>query len=407
MKSSLKSLNTVQRIAYLDAADLGAALAQRREPGLVAQPLALLDERGQVLAINDRATAAGIRIGQSERQAVARAPRLMTRPADRYPIWETQGELLARVARDAGRWQPAGLGAAYLDVAGIGGDLTSWSQALIAEVGGPGPHSLGLACGLGLTSGKFSAQIAGQTAPHGARLLTEPAAERAFIEPQPVTWLPLGAEAMRHLLHLGVRTLGAYGRLPAAGVLARFGALGGAAQRWAQGHDDRPVLLPAELPHVALRIEFDAPVADREILLASLLRRAMSPLAQLQANFQAVGRLTLIVTRADGRLLPGQHTFPRPTAALASIRATLNTLLERTAWRDAGASEITLTLEEITDAPAQQLTLWEEATSPRAALVALLSQLTPRFGPQAFQMAALVEPSHPLPERRSNWQVFA
>ena len=43
----------------------------------------------------------------------------------------------------------------------------------------------------------------------------------------------------------------------------------------------------------------------------------------------------------------------------------------------------------------------------RAALVALLSQLTPRFGPQAFQMAALVEPSHPLPERRSNWQVFA
>jgi hypothetical protein len=333
---------------------------------------------------------------------VARAPRLMTRPADRYPIWETQGELLARVARYAGRWQPAGLGAAYLDVAGIGGDLTSWSQALIADVG-----SLGLACGLGLTSGKFSAQIAGQTAPHGARLLTEPAAERAFIEPQPVTWLPLGAEAMRHLLHLGVRTLGAYGRLPAAGVLARFGALGGAAQRWAQGHDDRPVLLSAELPHVALRIEFDAPVAEREILLASLLRRAMSPLAQLQANFQAVGRLTLTVTRADGRLLPGQHTFPRPTAALASIRATLNTLLERTAWRDAGASEITLTLEEITDAPAQQLTLWEEATSPRAALVALLSQLTPRFGPQAFQMAALVEPSHPLPERRSNWQVFA
>ena len=112
------------------------------------------------------------------------------------------------------------------------------------------------------------------------------------------------------------------------------------------------------------------------------------------------------MTRADGRLLPSQHIFPRPTAALASIRATLNTLLERTTWRNAGASEMTLTLEEITDAPAQQLTLWEEASSPRATLTALLSQLTPRFGPQTFQMAALVEPSHPLPERRASWQAF-
>jgi len=107
------------------------------------------------------------------------------------------------------------------------------------------------------------------------------------------------------------------------------------------------------------------------------------------------------------RLLSSQHTFPRPTAALAPIRATLDALLERTAWRDAGASDMTLTLEEITDAPAQQLTLWEEATSPRAALTALSSQLAPRFGPQTFQMAALVEPSHPLPERRACWQAFA
>jgi nucleotidyltransferase/DNA polymerase involved in DNA repair len=401
MKAAGKTPASVQRIAYLDAADLGAALALRREPALAAQPLALLDDRGQVLAVNERAATAGIAVGQSERQAAARAPALVTRPADRYPIWETQAALLAAVARYAGRWQPAGLGAAYLDLAGVGGDLASWSQALSAEVGG-----LGLACGLGLTSGKFSAQIAGQTAPHTVRLLAEPAAERAFVDPQPVTWLPLGPDALRHLLHLGVRTLGAYRRLPAAGVLARFGALGATAQRWAQGHDERPVLLPAELPHETLRVEFAAPVVDREILLASLLRRAAPRLTQMQARGQAVGCLTLTVTRADGRLLPGQHTFPQPAAALAPLRAALNTLLARTAWRDHGASELTLTLAEITDAPAQQLTLWAEASSPRAALTALLDQLAPRFGPQTFRMAALVEPSHPLPERRTSWQVF-
>ena len=113
MKSSMQTPRPAQRIAYLDAADLGATLALHREPDLAAQPLALLDARGQVLAVNHRAGAAGIVVGQSEHQAVSRAPRLVTRPADRYPIWETQAELLARVARYAGRWQPAGLGAAY------------------------------------------------------------------------------------------------------------------------------------------------------------------------------------------------------------------------------------------------------------------------------------------------------
>ena len=166
------------------------------------------------------------------------------------------------------------------------------------------------------------------------------------------------------------------------------------------------MLLPAELPQVALRVEFDAPVADGALLLASLLRRAAPRLTQLQARGQAVGRLTLTVLRADGRLLPAQHTFPQPTAALAPLRAALSALLAHTAWRANGASELTLTLAEITDAPAQQLTLWTEASSPRAALTALLDQLTPRFGPQTFRMAALVEPSHPLPERRASWQAF-
>ena len=203
-------------------------------------------------------------------------------------IWETQAELLAAVARYAGRWQPAGLGAAYLDLAGIGGDLASWSQALIADVG-----KLGLACGLGLASGKFSAQIAGQTTPHTVRLLAEPAAERAFVEPQPVTWLPLGAEAVRHLLHLGVRTLGAYGRLPAAGVLARFGALG--RDRAALGAGTRRPARAAARRAAARRAAGRVRRAgggsgDPAGEPAPPGRAAAGP---VQARFQAVGRLTL------------------------------------------------------------------------------------------------------------------
>jgi len=78
--------------------------------------------------------------------------------------------------------------------------------------------------------------------------------------------------------------------------------------------------------------------------------------------------------------------------------------LERIAWRDAGASELTLTLEELTDAPAQQLTLFDPQDDDRARLSALLARLAARFGADAFRLASLADPDHLLLERRAAFQ---
>ena len=73
-------------------------------------------------------------------------------------------------------------------------------------------------------------------------------------------------------------------------------------------------------------------------------------------------------------------------------------------WDGQGAAEITLTLAGITDAPAQQLTLFDPQDDDRARLSALLDRLAARFGADAFRLASLADPDHLLLERRAAFQ---
>jgi protein ImuB len=244
--------------------------------------------------------------------------------------------------------------------------------------------------------------VAGQIAGQNAALLLIELAQRDFLAGQPAATLPLDADALTQLRHLGIRTLGQYTRLPAAGVLARFGQAGRTAQRWAQGLDDRPVTPPWESPEVTVRIEFETPEVDRERLLAALSHRADRLLDPLRDRLQAIARMLLTITRADGRTLPVTHTFPQPTAAAGSVRLALADLLARMPWEGQGATEITLTLAGITDAPSQQLTLFADATdNTRTRLTATLDRLAARFGADAFRLASLTDPDNLLLERRA------
>ena len=204
----------------------------------------------------------------------------------------------------------------------------NWCQALAAAV-----RSLGWQPALGATGSKFGASVAGQVAcaERGAAAGPRRRSAPSWPASRPAP-LPLDADALTQLRHLGIRTLGQYTRLPATGVLTRFGPAGRTAQRWAQGLDDRPVLPPWESAEVAARIEFETPLADRERLLAALLRRADRLLVPLRDRLQAVARLLLAITRADGRTLPVSHTFPLPTAAAEPVRLALAGLLERVTW---------------------------------------------------------------------------
>ena len=366
----------------------------------------LLDDAGQVMAADARAAAVGVAPGQTERQAVARCPLALLKPASHYPVVEAQVAFTERVARYAGRWQPAGLGAIYLDTTGLPGNLIDWGQEMANEL----RSNLNVSPSIGLTSSKFSSSAAGQLALPSQALILDPITQPTFLSRQPSTLLPLETDALLQLRHLGIRTLGQYARLPAAAVLTRWGRAGHTAQRWAQGHDDRPVIPPSEREEVSAHIEFDGVLLDRDILLAALARKAEKLLDPLRDQLQAIGWLRVTITRGDRRTISVKHTFPMPTAIGSSVKLALDRVLGRVEWTvgpDAGegASDASLILGDITDAPAQQLSLLE-TPSPREALTATLEKLAARYGRDSFCMAVLTEPDHPLPERRVSWQGF-
>jgi protein ImuB len=256
---------------------------------------------------------------------------------------------------------------------------------------------------LGVTGSKFGAHVAGQAAWRNAALLLTPAAQQAFLSSHPVTTLPLDLDILTQLRHLGIRTLGQYARLPVAGVLSRFGPAGRTAQRWAQGLDNRPVVSPWEAPEISVRVEFEMPLADRERLLPILMHRAGKILVSLVGRLQAANRLTLEVTREDGRIVPIDHVFPQPTAAAEPVRLAIGAALYRVAWEGQAAAEITLTFAGITDAPGEQLPLFDGGDDgSRSRLGALLDRLATRFGSEAFRLATLADPENPLPERRAS-----
>jgi protein ImuB len=400
-------------IAYLWVPHFGTSIARRTSGAPEGRPLILLDGDSRVLAADVAAARSGVTLGLPERHAAARCPEALLAPAARFPIWEAQEMFLERARSYSGRWQPDGLGCVYLDMTGLespanpgardatGGlnaGLLSWCQAVAGAV-----RVLGWQPALGITGSKFGAHVAGQAAWQNTALLLTPAAQHAFLSSQPVATLPLDLDTLTQLRHLGILTLGQFARLPVAGVLSRFGAAGRTAQRWAQGLDDRPVVPPWEAPEVSTRVEFDAPLADRERLLLTLMQRAGKLLTALAGRLQAAGRVTLEITRADGRIVPVSYTFPLPTAAVEPVRLAVGAALSRVPWDGQAAAEITLTLAGITDAPAEQLALFDAGEeSSRSRLSALLDRLSTRFGPDAFQLAALVDPDNPLPERRAS-----
>jgi protein ImuB len=390
-----------QRVAYLWVPYFAAAVARRADHTLGGRPLVLMDEQGRVLAADAEAAGAGVVPGMPERSALARCSHALCVPATRYPIWETQEALWEQIRSYAGRWQPDGLGRLYLDAAWAGSDLLGWCQAVAGVT-----RRLGWEPALGATASKFGAGVAGQVAGENTALLVTPAAQRTFLADQPMAALPLGADALLQLRYLGIRTLGQFACLPPAGVVTRFGPAGRTAQRWAQGLDDRPVIPPWEAPEVSTRIEFDAPLADRDRLLAVLVHHAGRMLAPLHERLQAAGRAVLAVTRIDGRVIPAGYTFPMPTAALERVRLGLAAALDRVAWDGQAAAEITLTLAGITDAPGPQLTLFDFDVDGRARLRATLDRLVARFGPDAFRLATLTDPHNPLPERRASWRKY-
>jgi nucleotidyltransferase/DNA polymerase involved in DNA repair len=254
---------------------------------------------------------------------------------------------------------------------------------------------------LGWDSTKFTAQAATQYTQPGRLLAVATLRERTFLQPLPVTLLPLGQDTLQRLGFLGLRTLGQYAALPPGAVWQQFGRSGRLAQRCARGEDDRPVVPRSQRRRLAAHCDLEDPLVEQERLLAAVRRLIAPLLLELRESLQACGHVRLTV-HFDSGAQERAHSFLFPTADERRTVLILAQLLSQMHWCT-GATGLEVALEGIQDAVVEQLPLVSTATEQKRQLCEVQRYLTARFGASRLRRAVLSQPSAPLPEWRVAW----
>ena len=379
--------------------DFSIALACRQYPAWRDQPLALLGPDERVWAVSPTAQRYGVQVEMRPPQAQIACPDVLLRPLDVAAAQAEQSALLAELAVWALPVEPQAWGQAYVDLHAVA-KTAAVVQPLAAELGRRLRHALGdaLLPALGWDSGKFTARVAAVNATPGRMRLVDKADEVRFLQPLPITLLPLPRPHLQQLHWLGIRTLGQFAKLPATAVWQRFGAGGKLAQRLAQGRDDRPVRAGVSSAAAPITIPIDPPTGLLQPVVDATMASLRPLLAERAAGLEGVRRLRIELSFVTGGTRAVDLTFVEPASQAARVQTALVQHLCALRW-PGEVQAVQWTLLETGELAAPQLSLFAESLARLAPIAAIAEQFSSRYGPLFFQ-ANLPNPTHPAPERR-------
>ena len=404
-------------MACVDVPALPLQLLMRRHPGWTAQPAAVVDRdrpQGVVEWVNEPARRAGVLPGMSYATGLSLAGAL--RAAEMPP-----GDVEAGVAAITGLLrrftpgiEPSGVhpGVFWLDASGLQplfASLVDWARGVRGHLQAAGFRGRVV---VGFTRfGTYALARAGAEADRrgpdlGVTVLGDASAERRAACRVPLRRLDVDPALRDALDTLGVRTVGAFVRLPAAGVRRRFGREAHRLHREAAGDLVVPFQPAPAVEPLARHLDLDAPETDVHRLLFRV-KQALDPLlGALAARQAALAGLELRLRLDAPAAAPRAERVERmrPAAPTLDARQVLNLLHLRVEGLalSAGVIEIDLTVSPAR-ATREQLRLFQEETRRdlRAADRAL-ARIRAEFGDGAVVRAALTD-GH-LPEAAFDWR---
>ena len=181
---------------------------------------------------------------------------------------------------------------------------------------------------VGAADRRFTALAAASVARPGQILLVAEKEEEAFLEPLPLSLLPMTPNRYAELEGLGLRSLGELAQLPGGAVAERLGVEGRKAWRLAHGGRKASVRGRKPASELAEALTFPEAIANE-----LTLRRALgSLLERLLARPERAGRpfrkLALVARLVDGGSWRRVATLRDATAELARLRAALGPKLQ-------------------------------------------------------------------------------
>jgi protein ImuB len=377
--------------------ELRAAL--RARPRLATEPAALAPEPGEeqllgpVTAVAD---AEGVKPGMRLGEALATCSRLVLVERDPAAV-EREWEDVLRRLEDAGfAVDPVEHGVVVFETKGVerlyGGVRSALERALAAVGSSWDPR-------IGAAGRRFTALAAASVARPGQILIVAEQEEEAFLEPLPLSLLPLTPDRYAELEGLGLRRLGELAHLPGHAVAERFGVDGRKA--WRLAHGGRKARVRGRRPASELAETLVFPDAVGNELT---LRRALgSLLERLIARPERAGRpfrkLALSARLVDGGSWRRALTLRDATADLGRLRVALGPKLQEL---PAPVLELRLESVQLAEHTGVQLALVEPAgEEANVRLREGLKQVQASTGTGSVCTVVEVAPWSRIPEARA------
>ena len=315
---------------FAEVPDFYAAVERADDPALAERPVIVGGDprkNGRVQAASDDALAAGVTLEMTVREAMRLCPRARAVRTNMSRYREVSRRLFACLRRAADRLEPFGLGAAYFDFSGRGGDVEAFATELRARV----EEEVGLSLRVGIATAKFLARVAAEEAgPSGVRRVTSEE-EAAFLRPLPVGRLDgVGRKTAATLAELGALTIGDVVELGRDRLEEAFGTHGLRIFSFATGADDGPVRAAAH----AQSLSREATLADGSLDLVVLSEQVQDLAQQLEAELGLQGlvavKVTLKLRYADQVTTTRSRTLAAPISGASEIHLAATGLFDRT-----------------------------------------------------------------------------
>lgn len=326
--------------AVLHIPDFALHAVLRTESAIGKRPAALFSDSGKksvVLAANSSARAAGVELGMSAPQAVARCAQLVIRAAVPAAESEARAALLAVGFTLSPSIEDTAPGICTIDLKGADSSkLVSCAHTAIESL-----IRLDLPATAGVAATPLLALYAARQlslfpaipgrnpsddSRRGKVLLVENIA--GFLAPLPLSTADPSAELSAVLANWGIRTLGGFTALPRDEIVHRFGAEGLALWQRAAGGAARPLHTMAPPKKFWAEMEFEQELETLEPLLF-IVRRFLERLTlELQGAQFVAAELALTLLLEDEARHTIHFRLPEPTTEVEILFRTLHTHLE-------------------------------------------------------------------------------
>jgi protein ImuB len=393
----------MDRPACIDVPALPLQILARRHPSWSGFPLAVVDRdtpQGVILWLDERARAKRLRAGMRYAEALSVAPDLRTDVVSPDAI-ASATTAIARRLQDFSpivETAPDSPGVFWSSAAGLSllyPTLHDWARAVRAGLGEIGFHA-----NVVVGFSHFGTYALARTQ-SGLRVVESSVEEERASRAVPLERLEFDPSLLATLGKLGVRTVGTFLRLPATGLLERFGERAHRLHRLASGML-RPTLDPAPVEHVEqAKLLLDEPVAD-SMHLVFLVKGLLEPILERSATAQAAITCLHLRFVLDRRESVIETVRPAEPTLDGAILLELVQLRLHASRLPAGVTELELRVETVR-ATRAQLDLF--AASRRRDLDAgarALARLRAELGESAVMRARLRE-GH-LPEAGFTWE---